>query len=77
MTTTSRSDSRRRMEHALSKLKPIERQVLMLNSSDGLRLDDIALRLGTTVEALQGHLADALCRLDRLLEPRRRWYWPW
>ena len=72
-----RSGARRTMERALSKLKPIERDVLMLSAREGLGLGDIALRLGISVEAVQGHLADALCRLDRLLQPRTRWYWPW
>jgi DNA-directed RNA polymerase specialized sigma24 family protein len=65
------------MDRALAKLKPIERQVLMLNAREGLGLADIALRLGMPVDAVQGHLADAVYRLDRLLQPRRRWYWPW
>ena len=72
-----RSGTRRTMERALSKLKSIERDVLMLSAREGLGLGDIALRLGISVEAVQGHLADALCRLDRLLQPRTRWYWPW
>lgn len=74
---SSRSDARRRMERALARLSPVERQVLMLNAREGLGLADIAIRLGLPVEAVQGHLADALCRLDRLLRRRRRWYWPW
>ena len=72
-----RSGTRRTMERALSKLKPIERDVLMLNAREGLGLADIAIRLGMPVDAVQGHLADALCRLDRLLQPRRSWFWPW
>ncbi len=74
---SSRSDARRRMDRALAKLKPVERQVLMLNAREGLGLADIAIRLGMPVDAVQGHLADAVYRLDRLLQPRRRWYWPW
>ena len=75
--SSSPSGARRRMEHALAKLKPIEREVLMLNAREGLGLADIAIRLGMPVDAVQGHLADAVYRLDRLLQPRRRWYWPW
>ena len=77
MTTSSNSDSRRRMERALAKLRPIERQILMLNAREGLGLADIAVRLGLPAEAVQGHLANALCRLDRHLKPRPRWWWPW
>jgi DNA-directed RNA polymerase specialized sigma24 family protein len=65
------------MERALAKLRPVEREVLMLNAREGLGLTDIAIRLGLPLAAVRGHLADALCRLDRLLQPRRRWYWPW
>lgn len=69
---------RRRMQRALSKLRPIERDVLALSSSEGLGVAEIAMRLGIPVEAAQRHLADALCRLDRLLERRERgWWWPW
>ena len=74
---SSRSDARRRLDRALAKLRPVERQVLMLNAGEGLDLADIGLRLGLPVEAVQGHLSDALCRLDRLLQRRRRWTWPW
>jgi DNA-directed RNA polymerase specialized sigma24 family protein len=62
------------MERALSKLKPIERDVLMLSAREGLGLSDVALRLGIPAEAAQCHLANALCRIDRLLE-RRPWRW--
>ena len=69
---------RRRMQRALSQLRPIERDVLALSSSEGLGVAEIAMRLGIPVEAAQRHLADALCRLDRLLERRERgWWWPW
>ena len=74
---SSRSDARRRIDRALAKLRPVERQVLMLNAREGLGLADIAIRLGMPVDAVLGHLADALCRLDRLLQPRRSWFWPW
>ena len=78
MTKSALPASRRRIERALSRLGPIEREVLALSASEGLGLAEIALRLGIPVEAAQRHLADALYRLDRLLEKRRRsWWWPW
>jgi len=77
MTPSPRSDAHRRMDRALANLRPIERQILMLNAREGLGLADIAVRLELPVEAVQGHLADALCRLDRHLKPRPRWWWPW
>ena len=78
MTTSRQADARLRYERALRKLKPIERQVLTLSASEGLGLADIGIRLAIPVEAVQRHLAAALCRLDRILEPReRRWRWRW
>jgi RNA polymerase sigma factor (sigma-70 family) len=78
MTTSLQPAARRRFEHAFRRLKPIERQVLTLSAKEGLGLADIALRLGITVEAVQRHLAGALCRLDRILERRdRRWWRRW
>ena len=78
MTKSPSPAPRREFERAFEQLKPIERQVLTLSSKEGLGLADIALRLGITVEAVQRHLAGALCRLDRILERRkRRWWRPW
>jgi RNA polymerase sigma factor (sigma-70 family) len=81
MTKSPVPASRRRIERALSRLRPIEREVLSLSAGEGLGLAEIALRLGIPVEAAQRHLADALYRLDRVLErrPRSCWLWrrPW
>ena len=72
-----RSGARRTMERALSKLKPIERDVLMLSAREGFGLGDIALRLGISLKEAQGHLASALCLLDRFLAASERRWWRW
>ena len=77
MTKSPGPASRRRIERALSRLRPIKRDVLLLSAREGLSVFEIASRLGIPVEAAQCHLADALYRLDRMLERRRSWWWPW
>lgn len=64
-----------RLESAVSRLRPIEREVLFLSAREGLRYEEIAARLGISSEEARGHLADALYRLDRDLERRERPWW--
>jgi RNA polymerase sigma factor (sigma-70 family) len=64
-----------RLERAAAKLRPIEREVLVLGAREGLSNGEIAARLGITPESAERLLARALCRLDRALERRRRPWW--
>ncbi len=64
-----------RLRTAMSRLRPIEREVLFLSAGEGLRIDEIAARLGIPAEAAERHLADALCNLDRQLERETRPWW--
>lgn len=64
-----------RLALAISKLGPIERDVLLLSARERLANAEIATRLGLTTEAVQRHLADALCNLDRALERQARPWW--
>lgn len=64
-----------RLERAATKLRLIEREVLVLSAREGLPNDEIAARLGITPEAAERLLAKALCRLDRALERQRRPWW--
>ena len=64
-----------RLERAAAKLRPIEREVLILSARDGLSNGEIAARLGITAAAAERILARALCRLDRALERQRRRPW--
>jgi len=63
------------LEKAASRLSPIEREVLILSARDGLRTHEIAGRLGISTEAVERHLVDALCRLDRHLQRQERPWW--
>ncbi len=64
-----------RLAKALSKLRPIERDVLLLSAGEGLRNDEIAARLGISTEAAERLLADAVYHLDRNLDRLERPWW--
>jgi RNA polymerase sigma factor (sigma-70 family) len=66
-----------RLELAIRKLSPIEREVLFLSAKEGFNTEEIAIRLGMSKTAVERHLADALINLDRLLERRRAWWRFW
>lgn len=74
MAQNTRPPDSDRLEKAISRLSPIERDVLFLSAREGLRTDEIAGRLGLPKETVERHLADALCSLDLLLE---RQEYPW
>ncbi|HEX8534395.1 MAG TPA: sigma factor-like helix-turn-helix DNA-binding protein [Allosphingosinicella sp.] len=75
MPNTPRTPRLDQLEKAASRLRPIEREVLLLSAREGLRYDGIAERLGISSEEARGHLADALYRLDRELERQARPWW--
>ena len=64
-----------RIEQAASRLRPIEREVLILSARDRLSKYEIAGRLGITPQAAERLLARAVCRLDRALERQERPWW--
>ncbi|HYC95616.1 MAG TPA: sigma factor-like helix-turn-helix DNA-binding protein [Sphingomicrobium sp.] len=63
------------LERAALQLRPIEREILLLSARERLPIDEIAGRLAISREAAERLLADALCRLDRLLVARKRPWW--
>ena len=69
------SNALERLEKAASRLRPIERQVLVLSARERLSNGEIAARLGITAEAVESLLARALSRLDRALERQMRPWW--
>ena len=56
-----------RLEKAASRLRPIEREVLLLSTRERLSRGEVAVRLGITAHAVERLLAKALCKLDRAL----------
>ena len=64
-----------RLERAIRRLAPIERDVLFLSAREGLPTKEIAARLELSGEAVERRLADALFNLDRLLERQARPWW--
>lgn len=78
MTNHTPCPDRAQFEAAAARLVPIEREVLMLSAGEDLELGAIAARLGISIDAAAGHLADALYNLHRLLdEPGRPWWRFW
>lgn len=57
-----------RIERALARLRPAERQVLLLSAAEGLSYAAIAARLGISPGKAERLLAKALERLDRAFE---------
>lgn len=64
-----------RLEKAIRRLSPIEREVLFLSAREGLANDEIASRLELSCQTVERHLADALFDLDRVLERQGRSWW--
>jgi RNA polymerase sigma factor (sigma-70 family) len=64
-----------RIEEAASRLRPLEREVLVLSARERLSRDEIAARLQIAPEAAERLLARALCKLDRALERQCRPWW--
>lgn len=64
-----------RLRKAAGALRPLEREVLILSSKEGLRNDVIAARLGITTPAAKRILARALRKLDRAIERQQRPWW--
>ena len=75
MAKDRRSREIARIERAVTDLCPLEREVFLLSARDGLRNDEIALRLGIEIRDVERHLADALFQLDRHLRRGVRSGW--
>lgn len=68
----------RRLDQAIGRLVPIEREILFLSARDNCSIAEIAARLGLTSAAVERHLAHSLQAIDRDIEraPRRWWrFW--
>ena len=75
MATDRPAVTNERLERAASRLTAREREVLVLSAREHLSNAQIAERLGITTEAAERLLADALCKLDRMIERQERPWW--
>jgi len=64
-----------RLERAAARLRPLEREVLVLSARYGLRTDEIAERLGISSRRAERLLATAIRKFDRALEREARPWW--
>ncbi|MBX3562635.1 MAG: sigma-70 family RNA polymerase sigma factor [Sphingomonas sp.] len=62
------------LEKALARLRPAERELLLLRARDGLSNAEAGARLGISADTAERRLADALVNLGRALERLDR---PW
>lgn len=60
-------DTLRRLEHALSKLKPRTREIFLSHRVHGLSYAEIALRMGLSVKGVEKQMSKAIAKIDRLL----------
>lgn len=63
------------VDQAVAALSPLEREVLLLSASRGLRIPEIAALLGIRERRAERLLARGLCKFDRALEQGRRPWW--
>ncbi len=70
---TLRPDYLRRLEQAIMRLRPAQREVFLMNRVEKLSYAEISERLGITVVQVERRIAAALCALDRDLCRRQRW----
>ena len=56
-----------RLTAALDRIPQLARVVFILSAMDGFSYREIAFRLGISVKEVEGHMADALFLLNRLM----------
>lgn len=56
-----------RLTAALDRIPKLARITFILSATDGFSYRDIAFRLGISVKEVEGHMADALFLLNRLM----------
>ncbi len=76
--TDTNDETLRRLERAVRKLTPVQREVLFLVRLDDLPYSEVAERLGITPKMVERHLAVAIYHLDKELErPEKPWWKLW
>lgn len=61
-------DTLRRLEQAMSKLKPKTRTIFLAHRLDGLSYAEIAKRTGLSVKGVEKQMSKAIAKIDRLLD---------
>lgn len=63
-------DMLKRLEHAMTRLKPLTREIFMAHRLDGYTYLEIAARTGLSVKGVEKQMSRAIAHLDRLLTDR-------
>ena len=61
-------DTLRRLEAAISKLKPKTREIFLAHRLDGLSYAEIAELTGLSVKGVEKQMSKAIAKIDRLLD---------
>ena len=61
-------DTLRRLEHAMSKLKPRTREIFLAHRIDGFTYAEIADRTGLSIKGVEKQMSKAIAKIDRLLD---------
>jgi RNA polymerase sigma-70 factor (ECF subfamily) len=61
-------DTLRRLEHAVSKLKPKTRRIFLAHRIDGLTYSQIAEETGLSIKGVEKQMSKAIAKIDRLLD---------
>jgi RNA polymerase sigma-70 factor (ECF subfamily) len=61
-------DMLRRLEHAVSKLKPCTREIFLAHRIEGLSYAEIAERTGLSIKGVEKQMSKAIAKIDRLLD---------
>lgn len=61
-------DTLRRLEHALSKLKPRTREIFLSHRVHGLSYAEIAARMGLSIKGVEKQMSKAIAKIDRFLD---------
>jgi RNA polymerase sigma-70 factor (ECF subfamily) len=61
-------DTLRRLEHAMSKLKPRTREIFLAHRIHGFTYAEIADRTGLSIKGVEKQMSKAIAKIDRLLD---------
>ena len=61
-------DTLRRLEHAMSKLKPRTREIFLAHRIHGFSYAEIADRTGLSIKGVEKQMSKAIAKIDRLLD---------